>query len=49
MVTLGRLPESPHFTFVDPINRDFVAKLSKKIANFSRQNYAIILKLQALF
>ncbi|NBS35664.1 MAG: hypothetical protein EBS82_07545 [Methylocystaceae bacterium] len=48
MITPGRLPETQHFTSANPTNREFVAKLRTKIANFSRQNYAIILNLQAL-
>jgi len=37
-----------HFTSANPMGRDFVAKLGTKIAIFSCQNYAIILKLLAL-
>ena len=48
MITPGRLLETAHFTLPRGQNRDFVAKLSTKIANLLRHIYAIILNLQAL-
>jgi len=48
MITPGRILETLHFTSANPTGRDFVAKLGTKIANFSCQNEAIILKLLAL-
>jgi hypothetical protein len=48
MITPGRILETLHFTSANPKGRDFVAKLGTKIAIFSCQNYAIILKLLAL-